>query len=119
MMIVGTSALIFYIYQLTTFMINKNKIRYTEGTIIKLSTAVPETMKKNNSKWAIMSYKIDGKTIISENKIQVSMHSKVGDKVKIAYFKNNPGRLFTTPVKKSLISLIISVVSFIVSYYLK
>jgi hypothetical protein len=58
MILVGILALIFFIYQLTIFMINKNKIDYTDGTIVGANTAVPETMKKNNSKWAIVSYKV-------------------------------------------------------------
>jgi endo-beta-N-acetylglucosaminidase D len=100
-------------------MINKNKIDYTDGTIVGANTAVPETMKKNNSKWAIVSYKVDGKMITSENKIQVSMNSKVGDKVKIAYLINNPEKLFTATFKKAFISFIIALISFIVAHYIK
>ena len=119
MILVGILALIFFIYQLTIFMINKNKIDYTDGSIVGANTAVPETMKKNNSKWAIVSYKVDGKMITSENKIQVSMNSKVGDKVKIAYLINNPEKLFTATFKKAFISFIIALISFIVAHYIK
>ncbi len=49
MILVGILALIFSVYQLIIFMINKNKIEYTDGTIVEVNTAVPETMKKNNS----------------------------------------------------------------------
>ncbi len=115
MILVGISALIFSVYQLIIFMINKNKIEYTDGTIVEVNTAVPETMKKNNSKWAIVSYKVDGKMITSKNRIQVSMNSKVGDKVKVAYLINNPEKLFTTTLKKASISFIIAIISFIVA----
>lgn len=115
MISVGVLALIYSIYQLVTFIINKEKIEYTYGVIVETNTVVPETMKKNNSKWATIYYDVNGKMITSENKIQVSMNNKVGDKVKIAYFINNPAKLFTGSLKKSVIFLIVAIISFIVA----
>lgn len=113
---IGVLALLYSAQQFTMFIINKNKIAYTDGIIVKLNTAVPETMKKNNSKWAIVSYKVDGKEIISENKIQVSMNSNLGDSLKIAYYVDNPSKLFTATLKKAIIFLGISVASFIITF---
>lgn len=117
MIMIGALALLYSIHQFTMFIINKNKIVYTDGTIVKLNTAVPETMKKNNSKWAIVSYKVGGKEIISENKIQVSMKSNLGDRLKIAYYVDNPSKLFTANLKKAIIFLVISVASFIIAIF--
>lgn len=90
MISIGVLALTYSIYQLAIFMINKDNIEHTYGVIVETDTAVPETMKKNNSKWATIYYEVDGKMITSENKVQVLMNNKVGDKIKIAYFINNP-----------------------------
>lgn len=117
MIMIGVLALLYSIHQFTMFIINKNKIAYTDGIILKLNTAVPETMKKNNSKWAIVSYKVDGKEIISENKIQVSMNSNLGDSLKIVYYVDNRSKLFTATLKKAIIFLGISVISCIIAIF--
>lgn len=119
MIMVAILTLLYSIYQFTMFIVNKNKTTYTDGTIVKLNTAVPETMKKNNSKWAIVSYKVGGKEIISKNKIQVSMNSNLGDKLKVSYYNNNPSKLFTVTLKKAIIFSMISLISFIIAIFTK
>lgn len=112
--IAGWLVLLYAIYQLTIVTINKNKIKHINGIIIKVRTAVPETVKKHNSKWATISYEVDGKTIISRNEIQVSMYDKIGDRIQIAYFINNPEKLFTATLEKSFIFFLAAVILLVV-----
>lgn len=62
------------------------------GDIVNINTAVPETMKKNNSKWAVVRIKIDNKEHYS-NLIQVPMEMNVGDKIEVKYDKNDPSKM--------------------------
>ena len=112
--IAGLLVLLYAIYQLAIVIINKNKIKHIDGIIVKVRTAVPETMKKHNSKWAIVSYEVDGKTITSRNEIQVSMYDKIGDRIQIAYFINNPEKLFTATLEKSFIFFLAAVILLVV-----
>lgn len=63
------------------------------GKIIEVKTSVPETMKKNNSKFAIIEIEIDGRSYSSKF-IQVSMDSEVGDNVNVLFDVNNPNKMF-------------------------
>lgn len=62
------------------------------GYIVDINTAVPETMKKNNSKWAVIRIEIDNKEYYS-NLIQVPMEMNVGDKIEVKYDKNDPSKM--------------------------
>lgn len=61
-----------------------------KGTIISVNTAVPEQMKKNNSKWALIEVCINDKRYISSKKLQVSMNNKIGDFIEVIYDEKNP-----------------------------
>lgn len=47
-------------------------------------------MKVYNSKWATISYKVDGKMRVAENRVLVPMGSIVGDRIMICYDRNCP-----------------------------
>ena len=61
-----------------------NDSRQIVGDIVNVNTAVPETMKKNNSKWAVVRIKIDNKEYYS-NLIQVPMEMNIGDRIEVKY----------------------------------
>ncbi|MBF1183326.1 MAG: hypothetical protein HXL95_03715 [[Eubacterium] sulci] len=69
-----------------------NDSRQIVGDIVNVNTAVPETMKKNNSKWAVVRIKIDNKEYYS-NLIQVPMEMNIGDRIEVKYDKNNPSNM--------------------------
>ena len=62
----------------------------TKGTIISAKTAVPEQMKKNNSKWALIEIYINNDRYVSAKKLQVPMDSEIGDTIEIIYDENDP-----------------------------
>lgn len=62
----------------------------TRGIIILTDTAVPEQMKKNNSRWAFIEINIDGERYISGKRLQVPMHNKIGDFIEVIYDEKNP-----------------------------
>lgn len=112
-------SIVYSAYQYISFMMNKDLISYTIATIIDTTTVAPESMKKNNSRWATVSFSVDGKGYISSNRIQVSMNASIGDEIKIAYYKDNPSELFTPSLKKSVIFLGIGVLCMVIMFYIK
>ena len=70
----------------------------------------PETAKARNSKWAKVSYTVDGKTYQSENRVQVPMALQVGSTVKVRYDKLNPGKLYSFSLLRIVISFLIAAV---------
>ena len=52
------------------FLLKGNKTAQTVGTIISFKTINPENSKFRNSKWATVSYKVNGETYQSQNCIQ-------------------------------------------------
>lgn len=59
----------------------KGRICKGTGHIVDIYTVAAETMKVYNSKWALVMYRVDGKTITSQNRIVVPMSSNIGDSV--------------------------------------
>ena len=55
------------------FLLKGNKTAQTVGTIISFKTINPENSKFRNSKWATVSYKVNGETYQSQNCIQIPM----------------------------------------------
>jgi|GEM_PF-3124503 len=115
--VVGISSVIYSIHQFLSMCLNKNKIEYTLATIIDTKTVAPEAMKKNNSRWAIVSLEVDGKEYVSSKRIQVAMNANIGDRIRVAYFKDEPSEIFTPNLKKGIVFLAISAASFLLIMY--
>ena len=90
--------------------LKRNKTAQTVGTIISIKTVNPETTKFRNSKWATISYKVDGKTYQSHNRIQVPMASQIGTTVTVRYDTHNPERLYSFSVLRIVVSLLIAAI---------
>ncbi|UDM81165.1 hypothetical protein [Vagococcus fluvialis] len=74
-------------------MISKNK-RLVTGTISEIYTNVPETKQSlNNAKTATVKYEVDNKIYFSENRINVSMNSQIGDSIEIYYEVTKPSKI--------------------------
>ena len=65
------------------FFFKGNKTAQTVGTIISFKTINPENSKFRNSKWATVSYKVNGRTYQSQNCIQVPMASQIGTTITV------------------------------------
>lgn len=46
------------------------------------------------------------------------MSAQIGDEIKIAYFKDNPSKLFTTSLKGASIFFIIGIICIAIMFYL-
>lgn len=108
--IIVTIALCFALVNCIQFLLKRNKTAQTVGTIISIKTVNPETIKFRNSKWATISYKVDGKTYQSHNRIQVPMASQIGTTVTVRYDTHNPERLYSFSVLRIVVSLLIAAI---------
>ena len=78
----------------------------TVGTIISFKTINPENSKFRNSKWATVSYKVNGRTYQSQNCIQVPMASQIGTTITVRYDTQNPEKLYSFSILRIIVSLI-------------
>ena len=70
----------------------------------------PETAKARNSKWAIVSYTVDGKVYQSQNRVQVPMAQQVGSTVKVRYDRLSPEKLYSFSMLRIAVSILIAAV---------
>lgn len=108
--------IIFIIIEGISLIEMKGKTAVTIGTIIDIKTVVPESMKKNNSKWAIVSYNVNGKHYTSSNRVQVSMSLVVGNQIKVHYRIDQPTILYNRSFTRLAIAFIVAVVCMIIGY---
>lgn len=90
--------------------LKRNKTAQTVGMVVSYKTINPETTNFRNSKWAIISYKVDGRTYQSQNYIQVSMASQIGTPVTVRYDTQNPEKLYSFSILRIVVSLLIAIV---------
>ncbi len=61
------------------------RVEKADAEIIKTRYANKNGTHFRNSQWAVVKYKADGRNIVSDNMIQVSMYAKEGDTVMVKY----------------------------------
>ena len=115
--IIAAAALCFALINCIQFIMKRNKTAQTTGTIISIKMPNPETAKARNSKWAKVSYKVDGKTYQSQNRIQVPMALQIGSTVKIRYDKFNPEKLYSFSLLRIVISILIAAVCILAAVF--
>lgn len=93
-----------------SFLLKGNRTAKTTGTIISVKTTLPERTKFRNAKWATVSYKVNGKTYQSRNRIQVPMASQIGSTVTVRYDRQNPHQLYSFSVSRIVVSVLIAAV---------
>lgn len=93
-----------------SFLLKHNKTAQTVGIIMSIKMPNPETAKHYNSKWATVSYKVNGKMYQSRNRIQVPMASQIGSTVKVRYDRSAPEKLYSFSIRRIVVSLIIVVI---------
>lgn len=108
--IIAGAALCFGVMNCLQFLLKINKTAQTTGTIISVKMPNPETAKARNSKWAKISYSVEGKSYQSQNRVQVPMALQVGATVKIRYDKLNPEKLYHFSISRIAMSLLITAV---------
>lgn len=88
------------------FFLKGNKTAQTVGTIISFKTINPENSKFRNSKWATVSYKVNGRTYQSQNCIQVPMASQIGTTITVRYDTQNPEKLYSFSILRIIVAAI-------------
>ncbi len=102
--IIALVSLGFCIVNITCYLATVSHSKKAQGTVISIRTISPSTEKVRNSKWAAVTYQINGKIYTSENKIQIPMSAEIGSLVQIRYDTNRPEKLYSCSVKRIFIS---------------
>lgn len=102
---ISAMLILFAIAYSISLIFTERKVEKATGTIVNTSYAVAETMRIYNSKWASMSYWVNGRGYISENRIQVPMDAEIGDQFPLKYYVEQPARLYTRSAKWPMIAL--------------
>ena len=108
--ILSAVAACFGLVNLIQFILYRNRTVQTVGTVIAVKMPNPETDRVHNSKWATLSYKVDGRIYQSHNSIQVPMASRIGSTVKVRYDKSEPEKLYSFSVFRIVVAFVIAVV---------
>lgn len=92
------------------FLIKRGQTAQTVGTIISIKNTNPQNTKYRNSKWATVSYKVNGKNYQSQNRIQVPIAAQVGTTTPVRYDINHPEKLYRFSVTRIVVSFLIAAV---------
>ncbi len=115
--ILTAASLCFGLVNVIQFFLNHKKTAQTVGTIMSIKMPNPDTAKNRNSKWATVSYKVDGRIYQSQNRIQVPMTSQIGSTVKVRYDKFYPEKLYSFSILRIVVSFVIAVICFLVAVF--
>ena len=72
----------------------------TTATVVSYKTVSAESMKRLNSKWAQVSYKVNQKVYNPTQRIQVPMTAVIGSKITVRYDREQPRKLYCFSVKR-------------------
>ncbi len=115
--IIAAIALCFGLINCIQFLLKRNRTAQTTGTIISIKMPNPETAKARNSKWAKVSYRVDGKSYQSQNRVQVPMALQVGSTVKVRYDKLNPEKLYSFSLLRIAVSFLIAAICILAAVF--
>ena len=83
----------------------------TTGTIVDIARLPnPHAKTHLNAHWATVSYSVNGRRLVSENRVQVAKTALVGNPVRIRYDKTQPTQLCQTSPQRSLVALALAIV---------
>lgn len=105
----------FALFQCICFVIKRGKTMKTNGTIVSIKSTNPANEKWRNAKLAKVSYMVDGKNIVSKNRIQVPLASEIGTTLIIRYDRNQPERIYSYSVKRMIAGFLIGIGSIIIA----
>lgn len=95
-MVLGTLAVLCAVYaaeQLIRLLRGRANTAVVRAVVMSVSCAMPERVRRNNSKWALVSYKVDGIAYCPPERVQVPMTAMVGSRVTVRYYLDDPGRI--------------------------
>lgn len=112
--IIAIACIIFTLIEGISLILMNGKTATAIGTIVDIETAVSGS--KNNSKWAVMRYNVDGRTYTSCNRIQVPMSSVVGSQIQVRYCIDQPTKLYSGSFTKLAIAFIMAVICVVIGF---
>ena len=98
-------------------LLKHGKTGQTIGTISSIKMPNVEMAKARNSKWAEITYTVDGKTYRSKNRIQVSMESQIGDSVTVRYDMEHPEKLYSFSASRIIASLLVAAICVLAAFF--
>jgi hypothetical protein len=115
--IIAGIALCFGMANCIQFLLKRNRTAQTVGTITSIKMPNPETAKARNSKWATVSYKVNGKNYQSQNRIQVSMSSQIGTPVTVRYDTQTPEKLYSFSFLRVVVSFLVAAICIVAAIF--
>ena len=112
--IIALVCIVFALVEGISLILMNGKTAAVIGRIVDIKTAVSGS--KNNSKWAVMRYNVDGKTYTSCNRIQVPMSSAIGSQIQVRYCTDQPAKLYSGSFTKLAIAFIVAVICVVIGY---
>ncbi len=115
--VIAAVAVCFALVNALLLLLKRRKTGQTIGTISSIKMPNAEMAKARNSKWAEITYTVDGKTYRSKNRIQVSMTSQVGDSVTVRYDMEHPEKLYSFSASRIIASLLVAAVCVLAAFF--
>lgn len=112
--IIAALALCFALVNCFQFLTKRNRTAQVPGTITSIKETNPTNSNYRNSKWATVSYNVNGKTYQPYKRIQVPLNSQIGTTVMIRYDKFDPEKLYSFSSLRIIISLLIAVACIVI-----
>ena len=94
---------VYGIYQMILLLRHRSHTADVQAVVMSVSSALPERVKRNNSKWAQVSYQVDGITYRP-------LAAVVGSHVTVHYRLDDPGRIAVFSRTRLVASAILTVV---------
>ncbi len=117
-------SILLYIFSVILFIISMiggirtqkeyNNTKTVVGTITDITLFGSEPLYF--SKWANISYYVNGRFYISENRILVSRSSQVGDIIEIRYFSEQPEFIYNKKIQLYYVILILSFICALIGF---
>lgn len=117
--LIAAVSFLFALYNAFALRAKRNTTAKTVGTINSITLPNPETAKTRNSKWAKITYCVNGKKYVSENRIQVPMTAQIGETVTVRYDLERPEKLYSFSLKRVLVSLLLAAICIVVAVMLE
>ena len=114
---IAAVAVCFALVNALLLLLKRGKTGQTIGTISSIKMPNVEMAKARNSKWAEITYTVDGKTYRSKNRIQVSMTSQIGDSVTVRYDVKYPEKLYSFSASRIIASLLVAGICVLAAFF--
>ena len=103
MLVLAGVAALFAVADGIGLLLKRKHTKWTTGVITAAHMPNAKAANGRNSKWAEITYTVDGRTYTSRHRIQVPLYARVGDTVRVRYDTRKPDKIYTFSVKRILI----------------